>query len=76
MEDGTERKVPKDYKVSLCMTIEEADMVLGALADRVLRTENLRQFVYESVNEQVSMYTSFKENENKKVESSKGRKNK
>jgi hypothetical protein len=65
-----DNKISKDYKVSLCLSIEEADMVLNALAEKVLRTENLRQFIYDSINEQVDVFTSYKEKENKK----KGRK--
>lgn len=67
-----DNKISKDYKVSLCLSIEEADMVLNALAEKVLRTENLRQFIYDSINEQVDVFTSYKEKENKE----KGRKSK
>ena len=63
-------KISRDYKVSLCLSIEEADVVLNALAEKVLRTENLRQFIYDSINEQVDVFTSYKEKENKE----KGRK--
>ena len=63
-----DNKISKDYKVSLCLSIEEADMVLNALAEKVLRTENLRQFIYDSINEQVDVFTSYKEKENKKKE--------
>ena len=45
-----DNKISRDYKVSLCLSIEEADMVLNALAEKVLRTENLRQFIYDSIN--------------------------
>ena len=60
-----DNKISKDYKVSLCLSIEEADMVLNALAEKVLRTENLRQFIYDSINEQVDVFTSYKKKEGK-----------
>ena len=49
-----ENNISKDFRVSIFTTIEEADMILNALAEKALRIEGLRQYVYDSVNEQVN----------------------
>ena len=64
--------ISKDFRVSIFTTIEEADIILNALAEKALRIEGLRQYVYDSVNEQVKMVNPPKEEEKVK----KGRKNK
>ena len=64
--------ISKDFRVSIFTTIEEADIILNALAEKALRIESLRQYVYDSVNEQVKMVNPPKEEEKVK----KGRKNK
>ena len=68
-----ENNISKDFRVSIFTTIEEADMILNALAEKALRIEGLRQYVYDSVNEQVKMANSSKEEEKAKK---KERKNK
>lgn len=67
-----ENNISKDFRVSIFTTIEEADIILNALAEKALRIESLRQYVYDSVNEQVKMVNPPKEEEKVK----KGRKNK
>ena len=67
-----ENNISKDFRVSIFTTIEEADIILNALAEKALRIESLRQYVYDSVNEQVKMVNHPKEEEKVK----KGRKNK
>ena len=67
-----ENNISKDFRVSICTTIEEADIILNALAEKALKIEDLRQYVYDSVNEQIKMVNSPKEEEKVK----KGRKNK
>ena len=67
-----ENNISKDFRVSICTTIEEADIILNALAEKALRIEDLRQYIYDSVNEQVKMVNPPKEEEKVK----KGRKNK
>ena len=67
-----ENNISKDFRVSIFTTIEEADVILNALAEKALRIESLRQYVYDSVNEQVKMVNPPKEEEKVK----KGRKNK
>lgn len=67
-----ENNISKDFRVSIFTTIEEADIILNALAEKALRIEDLRQYVYDSVNEQVKMVNPTKEEEKVK----KGRKNK
>ena len=67
-----ENNISKDFRVSICTTIEEADIILNALAEKALKIEDLRQYVYDSVNEQVKMVNPPKEEEKVK----KGRKNK
>ena len=64
--------ISKDFRVSIFTTIEEADIILNALAEKALRIEDWRQYIYESVNEQVKMVNPPKEEEKVK----KGRKNK
>lgn len=64
--------ISKDFRVSIFATIEEADIILNALAEKALRIEDLRQYIYDSVNEQVKMVNPPKEEEKVK----KGRKNK
>lgn len=49
-------------------TIEEADIILSVLVEKALRIEGLRQYVYDSVNEQVKMANSSKEEEKVKKE--------
>lgn len=67
-----ENNISKDFRVSICTTIEEADIILNALAEKALKIEDLRQYVYDSVNEQIKMVNPPKEEERVK----KGRKNK
>ena len=67
-----ENNISKDFRVSIFTTIEEADIILNALAEKALRIEDLRQYVYDSVNEQVKMVNPPKEEEKVK----KRRKNK
>lgn len=67
-----ENNISKDFRVSICTTIEEADIILNALAEKALKIEDLRQYVYDSVNEQIKMVNPPKEEEKVK----KGRKNK
>ena len=67
-----ENSISKDFRVSICTTIEEADIILNALAEKALKIEDLRQYVYDSVNEQIKMVNPPKEEEKVK----KGRKNK
>ena len=67
-----ENNISKDFRVSIFTTIEEADIILNALAEKALRIEGLRQYVYDSVNEQVKMVNPPKEEEKVK----KGRKSK
>ena len=67
-----ENNISKDFRVSIFTTIEEDDIILNALAEKALRIEDLRQYVYDSVNEQVKMVNPPKEEEKVK----KGRKNK
>lgn len=67
-----ENNISKDFRVSIFTTIEEADIILNALAEKALRIEDLRQYIYDSVNEQVKMVNLPKEEEKVK----KGRKNK
>ena len=63
-----ENNISKDFRVSIFTTIEEADIILNALAEKALRIEDLRQYVYDSVNEQVKMANSSKEEEKVKKE--------
>lgn len=63
-----ENNISKDFRVSIFTTIEEADIILNALAEKALRIEGLRQYVYDSVNEQVKMANSSKEEEKVKKE--------
>ena len=58
-----ENNISKDFRVSIFTTIEEADIILNALAEKALRIESLRQYVYDSVNEQVKMVNPPKEEE-------------
>lgn len=58
-----ENNISKDFRVSIFTTIEEADIILNALAEKALRIEDLRQYVYDSVNEQVKMVNPPKEEE-------------
>ena len=58
-----ENNISKDFRVSIFTTIEEADMILNALAEKALRIEDLRQYIYDSVNEQVTMVNPPKEEE-------------
>ena len=67
-----ENNISKDFRVSIFTTIEEVDIILNALAEKALRIEDLRQYIYDSVNEQVKMVNPPKEEEKVK----KGRKNK
>lgn len=67
-----ENNISKDFRVSIFTTIEEADIILNALAEKALRIEDLRQYIYDSINEQVKMVNLPKEEEKVK----KGRKNK
>ena len=50
-----ENNISKDFRVSIFTTIEEADIILNALAEKALRIESFRQYVYDIVNEQVKM---------------------
>ena len=68
-----ENNISKDFRVSIFTTIEEADIILNALAEKALRIEDLRQYVYDSVNEQVKMVNPPKEEEK---DQKKGRENK
>ena len=61
-----ENNISKDFRVSIFTTIEEADIILNALAEKALRIEDLRQYIYDSVNEQVKMVNPPKEEENVK----------
>ena len=63
-----ENNISKDFRVSIFTTIEEADIILNALAEKALRIEDLRQYIYDSVNEQVKMANSSKEEEKVKKE--------
>ena len=38
-----ETNISKDFRVSVCVTIEEADIILNALAEKALRVEDLRK---------------------------------
>ena len=58
-----ENNISKDFRVSIFTTIEEADIILNALAEKALKIEDLRQYVYDSVNEQVKMVNPPKEEE-------------
>lgn len=58
-----ENNISKDFRVSIFTTIEEADIILNALAEKALRIEDLRQYIYDSVNEQVKMVNPPKEEE-------------
>ncbi|MCI7555008.1 MAG: hypothetical protein MST00_06215 [Tenericutes bacterium] len=58
----------KDFRVFMFTTIEEADIILSVLVEKALRIEGLRQYVYDSVNEQVKMANSSKEEEKVKKE--------
>ena len=66
-----ENNISKDFRVSIFTTIEEADIILNALAEKALRIECLRQYVYDSVNEQVKMVNHPKEEEKVKKEGKK-----
>lgn len=70
-----ESNISKDFKVSVCVTIEEADIILNALAEKALRVEDLRKSMYDSVNSQVKMVMEIEENK-KEENKRKGRKNK
>lgn len=70
-----ESNISKDFKVSVCVTIEEADIILNALAEKALRVEDLRKSMYDSVNSQVKMVMEIKEDK-KEENKRKGRKNK
>lgn len=70
-----ESNISKDFRVSVCVTIEEADIILNALAEKALRVEDLRKSMYDSVNSQVKMVMEIKENK-KEENKRKGRKNK
>ena len=69
-----ESNISKDFKVSVCVTIEEADIILNALAEKALRVEDLRKSMYDSVNSQVKMVMEIEENK-KEENKRKGRKN-
>lgn len=58
-----ENNISKDFRVSIFTTIEEADIILNALAEKALRIEDLRQYIYDSVNEQVKIVNPPKEEE-------------
>ena len=68
-----ENNISKDFRVSIFTTIEEADIILNALAEKALRIEGLRQYDCDSVNEQVKMVNPPKEEEKGQK---KGRENK
>ena len=70
-----ESNISKDFRVSVCVTIEEADIILNALAEKALRVEDLRKWMYDSVNSQVKMVMEIEENK-KEENKRKGRKNK
>ena len=70
-----ESNISKDFRVSVCVTIEEADIILNALAEKALRVEDLRKSMYDSVNSQVKMVMETEENK-KEENKRKGRKNK
>lgn len=70
-----ESNISKDFKVSVCVTIEEADIILNALAEKALRVEDLRKSMYDSVNSQVKMVMEIEKNK-KEENKRKGRKNK
>lgn len=70
-----ESNISKDFKVSVCVTIEEADIILNALAEKALRVEDLRKSMYDSVNSQVKMVMEIEEDK-KEENKRKGRKNK
>lgn len=69
-----ESNISKDFRVSVCVTIEEADIILNALAEKALRVEDLRKSMYDSVNSQVKMVMETEEN--KKEENKRKRKEK
>ena len=50
---------------------EKLDIILNALAEKALRIEGLRQYIYDSVNEQVKMVNPPKEEEKVKKEGKK-----
>ena len=60
-----ESNISKDFRVSVCVTIEEADIILNALAEKALRVEDLRKSMYDSVNSQVKMVMEIEENKRK-----------
>lgn len=68
-----ESNISKDFRVSVCVTIEEADIILNALAEKALRVEDLRKSMYDSVNSQVKMVMETEENK-KEENKRKGRK--
>ena len=68
-----ESNISKDFRVSVCVTIEEADIILNALAEKALRVEDLRKSMYDSVNSQVKMVMEIEENK-KEENKRKGRK--
>lgn len=70
-----ESNISKDFRVSVCVTIEEADIILNALAEKALRVEDLRKSMYDSVNSQVKMVMEIEGNK-KEENKRKGRKNK
>ena len=70
-----ESNISKYFKVSVCVTIEEADIILNALAEKALRVEDLRKSMYDSVNSQVKMVMEIEKNK-KEENKRKGRKNK
>lgn len=70
-----ESDISKDFRVSVCVTIEEADIILNALAEKALRVEDLRKSMYDSVNSQVKMVMEIEEDK-KEENKRKGRKNK
>ena len=70
-----ESNISKDFRVSVCVTIEEADIILNALAEKALRVEDLRKSMYDSVNSQVKMVMEIEEDK-KEENKRKGRKNK
>lgn len=70
-----ESNISKDFRVSVCVTIEETDIILNALAEKALRVEDLRKSMYDSVNSQVKMVMEIEENK-KEENKRKGRKNK
>lgn len=68
-----ESNISKDFRVSVCVTIEEADIILNALAEKALRVEDLRKSMYDSVNSQVKMVMEIEEDK-KEENKRKGRK--